>query len=44
MRRGLRLLAVACVAVGLSLLGDIAYQIWDPGAAGVQRSLYKLRS
>jgi sortase A len=38
-RRGLRLLAVACIAIGLSLLGDVAYQIWDPGAAGVQRNL-----
>ncbi len=39
MLRTLRLLAVACVAVGLSLLGYTAYQIWDPGAAREQSML-----
>jgi sortase A len=39
MRRALRLFAVACVAVGLSLLGYTAYQVWDPGAAREQSML-----
>jgi sortase A len=38
--RGLvRLLAVASIAAGLSLLARTAYQIWDPGAARVQHQL-----
>jgi sortase A len=39
MRRALRLLAAACVAVGLALLGYVGYLIWDPGAAGEQHKL-----
>ena len=35
----LRLLAVACIVAGLSLLLATAYQIWDPGAARAQRRL-----
>jgi LPXTG-site transpeptidase (sortase) family protein len=39
MRRRIRLVAIACVAVGVSLLGYTAYQIWDPGAAREQSML-----
>jgi LPXTG-site transpeptidase (sortase) family protein len=39
MRRMLRLFGAACLAVGLSLLGYTAYQIWDPGAAREQGML-----
>ena len=39
-RRGqVRLLAVGCIAAGVSLLASTAYQIWDPGSAGEQHEL-----
>jgi len=38
-RGQLRLLAVACIATGLSLILTIAYKVWDPGAARVQQGL-----
>jgi LPXTG-site transpeptidase (sortase) family protein len=38
-RGRLRLLAVGCVATGLSLILTVAYRIWDPGAAHVQQGL-----
>lgn len=35
----LRLLAVACIVAGLSLILATAYQLWDPGAAREQHKL-----
>jgi sortase A len=39
LRRTARLLAAAAIASGLAVLARAAYQIWDPGASGVQRAL-----